>query len=108
MTSKSTKKKNVAQEAQPNAALVFSPYFDVFCDLSLHVQTHGNKESTYFIWGETKKSVTVTSCVLIRLFSYFQSPQFFLGPLVMITVGYWMVGEPRECFSDLFIYFFYS
>lgn len=54
MTSKSAKKKNVAQEAQPNASLMFSPYFDVFCDLLLHVQTHGNKESTYFIWGETK------------------------------------------------------
>ena len=44
----------MAQEAQPNASLVFSPYFDVFCDLSLHVQTHGNKQSTYFMWGEKK------------------------------------------------------
>ena len=47
-------RKNVAQEAQPNASLMFSPYFDVFCDLLLHVQTHGNKQSTYFMWGEKK------------------------------------------------------
>ena len=39
MTSKCGKNKKVAHEAQPILSLMFSPHFDVFCDLSLNRRT---------------------------------------------------------------------